>query len=388
MDGHYQVIFKIQKIVKKVLIIQQIIPEYRKEFFNILKIELAKNEIELSLIYANKSESNKSNGKYYELKWGKLVVNKTFKFFKLNLCWQPVVKYLEDKDLIIVEAANKLILNYFIMVARFFWRNKLGFWGHGRNLQSHSNSWSNKFSLLFLKKCDWWFGYTNGVKEFLIKNNYPPNKITVVQNAIDTLNLREQIAEVKENEIEELKIQLGITGSKIAIFCGGMYAEKRIDFILETCYIIKKEIPEFEMIFIGSGIESGIVQKASESKNWIHYVGTKTGKERIKYFKIASIQLMPGLVGLGILDSFALETPLITTKHEFHSPEIEYLENEKNGVITENTLELYSQTVIKVLKSDRYLDLVNGCIKSANQYTVQKMVENFKSGILQCLEQT
>ena len=371
--------------MKKVLIIQQIIPEYRKDFFNLLKIELAKNEIELSLIYGNKSDSNKSNGNYYELNWGKLVVNRTFNFYKINLCWQPVIKYLKDKDLIIVESANKLIFNYFIMVARFFWGNKLGFWGHGRNLQSRSGSWSNKFSLLFLKKCDWWFGYTNGVKDFLIKNNYPSDKITVVQNAIDTLSLQKQLSEVNDNEIKVLKEQLGIIGSNVAIFCGGMYAEKRISFILETCYIIKKEIPEFEMIFIGSGKESEIVKEASESNGWIHYLGPKTGTERIKYFKIASIQLMPGLVGLGILDSFALETPIITTNYEFHSPEIEYLENGKNGVMTENILEIYSQTVIQILNDDKYLDLINGCKISAQKYTIQKMVENFTNGILQCI---
>jgi glycosyltransferase involved in cell wall biosynthesis len=164
-----------------------------------------------------------------------------------------------------------------------------------------------------------------------------------------------------------------------------MYPEKRLDFILEICQRVKIEIPEFNMIFIGSGIESDKVLEASNKNYWIHYVGPKFGKDRVKYFKISSIQIMPGLVGLGILDSFALETPIITTEYPFHSPEIEYLENGINGFITKDNLDDYSQTVIDTLKTKKYIDLIKGCKLSAEIYTVETMVENFKNGVLSCL---
>ena len=373
--------------MKKVLIIQQVIPEYRIEFFNKLRIELANENIELTLVYGSKSSSFKSGNNFCKINWGELVQNKYFKIGRIELCWQPVIKYLKGKDLVIVEQANKLILNYFIMIAKKFLNNKLGLWGHGRDLHMKSNSLSNKFGFLFLRKCDWWFGYTNGVKDFLIKKNFPSYKITVVQNAIDTLSLKRQLAESSVNDIRELKKQLGIINGKVAIFCGGMYPEKRIDFILESCFLIKKEIPDFQMIFIGSGGESDKVQNASNLNSWIHYVGTKNGQARINYFKIASIQLMPGAVGLGILDSFVLETPIITTITDTHGPEIEYLENEKNGIITKNSLQEYSRTVIEILEKDKYVALIDGCKESANQYTVEKMVGNFKEGIIACLKQ-
>jgi L-malate glycosyltransferase len=35
--------------------------------------------------------------------------------------------------------------------------------------------------------------------------------------------------------------------------------------------------------------------------------------------------LMPGLVGLAVLDAFADGIPRVTTVIEYHSPEIEYL---------------------------------------------------------------
>jgi L-malate glycosyltransferase len=369
---------------KKVLIIQQILPEYRVAFFALLKTELEKCSISLELIYGDGNLDSDTNNDP-ALPWAMRIANRSIGIGKLKLNWQPLIKYLGDKDLIIVEKANKLLLNYYIIVARKFWKNRLGFWGHGRNLQADAQSPGNRINRLFLKKCDWWWAYTNSVKDFLVQHRYPPSRITVVQNSIDTHALRMQLAEVNESEINSLKKQLGITSIHTAIFCGRMYTEKRLNFILETCYLVKSKIPEFHMIFIGSGPDSELVKKASASFNWIHYQGAMTGRERVKYFKLASVQLMPGIVGLGILDSFALETPIITTNHSQHSPEIEYLENNINGIITKNTLEDYSETVTDTLKTNKYLNLVEGCIHSAKEYTIERMVENFKTGIISCL---
>ncbi len=371
--------------MKKVLIIQQVLPHYRIEFFNLLRVELAKENIELNLIYGKSSTTYKSGPEFNVLEWGKVVKNKIIKIGKGQLCWQPLTQYVKGQDMIIVEKSNKLLLNYFLIAARKFWKFKLGFWGHGRNLQEKSNSWSNKFALLFLKQCDWWFAYTNSVKEYLIKNKYPANKITIVQNAIDTKSLQERYFEITDEEIHAMKNHLGIQGEHVAIFCGGMYANKRLDFLLETCYRIKKAIPDFHMIFVGAGEDAYKIEKAAGDNHWMHYVGAKKGLDRVIYFKISSIQLMPGLVGLGILDSFALQTPIITTNYEYHSPEVEYLVNGQNGVVTENTLEEYSQTIIEILKNNKYFDLIDGCKISAQKYTIEKMVSNFKSGILQCL---
>lgn len=374
--------------MKKVLIIQQIIPEYRIAFFSQLRTELAKEDIELNVIYSNKSNSYKSGSRFYELDWGRLIVNKTIKIGRIELCWQPLTKYLKGNDLVIVEKSNKLLLNYYLIAGRKFLKIKLGFWGHGRNIQADPDSIANKFAYVTLRMCDWWWAYTNSVRDFLVSKKFPLNKITVVQNAIDTVNLNNQIAEVTDRELLEVKNALGIKGQKITIFCGGMYPDKRIDFILEACSGIKKSIPDFEIIFIGAGVDAHKVADAAEKHSWIHYVGTQNGKDRIKYFKIASVQLMPGLVGLGILDSFALQTPIITTNFAYHSPEVEYLENGKNGIITENNLDAYTKGVVNILKSDKYLDLLPGCIQSAQEYTIEKMVDNFKNGIISCLDQT
>lgn len=371
--------------MKHVLILYKFLPQYRLEFFEQLKIALKKEDVELDLIYGKLKNSDSLKKDEVDIEWAKYIPNIRFSIGSTELIWQPCLRELKGKDLVIVEQANKLLLNYFLIFARHFSGFRFANWGHGRNMQDDPDSTRNKFKYKYIRLCDWWFAYTNGVRDFLVSQGYPGNKVTVVQNAIETVNLRKFYAAIPGDELVKLREELGITGANVGIYCGGMYKEKRLDFMLEVCYRVKEKIPDFHMIFIGSGVEAFKAEEAARSNSWIHYVGSKFGNERVKYFKLASIQLMPGLVGLGILDSFALETPIFTTEFPFHSPEIEYLENNVNGVMTKDDLEEYSNTIAEVLQSGRYLELIEGCRKSASVYTVENMVENFKNGILACL---
>jgi glycosyltransferase involved in cell wall biosynthesis len=138
------------------------------------------------------------------------------------------------------------------------------------------------------------------------------------------------------------------------------------------------------MIFIGSGIEAGKVRRATEGNPWIHFVGPKLGLERVPYFAISQVFLMPGLVGLAVLDCFALGVPLVTCRHSQHSPEIEYLEPGVNGIVVEKSDDpaSYADAVVSIL-SDKELHarLVQGCQESQKKYSLEEMVRRFVEGI-------
>ena len=96
---------------------------------------------------------------------------------------------------------------------------------------------------------------------------------------------------------------------------------------------------------------------------------------------------MPGLVGLGILDSFALGVPLITTDIPVHSPEIDYLENEINGIMTKHDVVEYANAVVHLLSDqDKYQSIKSSALLSSEEYTIENMVNNFYNGILAALE--
>lgn len=78
---------------------------------------------------------------------------------------------------------------------------------------------------------------------------------------------------------------------------------------------------------------------------------------------------------------------MVTTTYPFHSPEIEYLENGKNGIITENDVTAYSNAIIDLMvSSSKYKDMVEYCKVCAQRYTLDVMVNNFKNGILHSLQ--
>lgn len=374
-------------VVKNILFIAGSIPHYRIKFFEMLKKELTKHDIELEIVTG---EKNKEDQKIPEssLDWIKRIPARSIKLGNIDFVLQPGIKYLKNKDLIVVGLENKFIINYYLMFIRHYSGFRLAFWGHGRNMQLGINNLKNRFKYFFLKQCDWWFGYTTGTKEFLVSHGFPEAKITVCQNAIDTRCLRKFYNEIKEEDLNILRTKFNINSDSTGIFCGEMDKGKNISFIIDACKKIKKQIPDFNMIFVGSGNDSQKVLDISQYYKWIHYVGPSFGKDLVKYFKLASVQLMPYYVGLGVLDSFAMETPLITTSNPFHGPEIEYLINDFNGRITNDDLESYSQGVVDTIKNGKYLEYKKGCIVSAEKYTIENMVNNFKNGILTCLNET
>lgn len=372
--------------MKHVLIIYKFLPHYRVDFYRLLKDSLLEHDITLHVVHGRSNKQDALKNDEVAIEWAQYIPNRRYAIRKKEMLWQPCLRQLRGKDLVIVQPESKLLLNYYLMLTRHFFSYKLAFWGHVYNMQERTDTWGNKLKFLLLHNCHWWFGYTVGAKKMLIKRGYPEHKITAVQNAIDTLLLRESYARIDHSEVTRLKNKLGITGCNVGVFCGGMYPNKDIDFILESCFRIKKEIPDFHMLFIGAGIESDKVKKAAADAAWIHYLGPRFGVDRIIYFKLSSVQLMPGLVGLCILDSFALETPIITTEHPFHSPEIEYLENGTNGLMTKYDVTEYAGAVIEILKTGKYHELVEAGRSAAEKYTVQNMVGHFKSGILSCLQ--
>ncbi len=211
---------------------------------------------------------------------------------------------------------------------------------------------------------------------------FPSEKITVVQNAIDTKRLASQVETARRmDEVSRCPHR--------CLFVGGMYPEKRLDFLLEGAQLIRDAVPDFELALIGAGPDQGIAERAASDYEWIRYLGPLFDDDLAKEYASARLVLMPGLVGLGVLDSFAAGVPMVTTAVPFHSPEIEYLVDGVNGVIVEDwdSVEAYAGAVTELLLDDRRREqLAHGCRESAKRYTVEEMVRRFADGVLLALD--
>ena len=374
------------QIKKKVLIAYKFMPQYRIDFFNLLKKNLEIQGIDLEVVYGKSINTNRNDEK--SLHWAIYRKNKVIRFFGKTFYWQPIFDLIKQKDLVIVEQANSLIINYYIQLIRNFKIIKLGFWGHGRNRQGRDKTFSNYFKKIIITKCDYWFAYSISVKEYLLQNNFPSQKISVVNNTFDIVKLNKQLHSISESEKLDLRNDLLINETDlVAIYCGALYKEKRLDFLLETADLIKQICADFKLIIIGDGDYQKVVSQFAKKRDWVSYMGPQFEKDKALCFSISNIFLMPGAVGLAANDSFALETPMVLCDLDIHGPEVDYLINNQNAVFCANNTFDYAVNVVKLLQNEKeLLKLKSGCIESISEFTLEKMVDKFTEGIIKCLD--
>jgi glycosyltransferase involved in cell wall biosynthesis len=370
---------------KTVTVIYRFLPQYRLDFFNRLRKALADRNVILRLIYGKSSPAPR--GDEVDLAWGTRIINRKFRIAGRELLWQPLPSDVYDSDLIILMAESKILSNYMMLAKALFGKNKLAFWGHGVDFQAERNSIGNRLKRLYSTRVKWWFAYTEGVKQIVAGMGFPADRISVLNNAIDTQSLVREAQRIQPEALQALRNKLHIGQGPVGLYCGGMYREKRLDFLFQACDSVKQQLSGFQVIFVGSGEQAALVKEFCALRDWAHYVGPQFGLARVPYFMISDVFLMPGLVGLAVLDCFALQVPLATTSFPYHSPELAYLINGHNAVITSNTPDDFKAGVVQILSSPELrTHLKEGCRTAANIYTLENMVDAFVHGVEQALE--
>jgi glycosyltransferase involved in cell wall biosynthesis len=376
----------------RVVIFYKSIPQYRGRFFELLRERLAADAVEFDLIYGEPSREDAAKGDSIDLDCATRLHTRSLRLGHRELLWQEGMSRVRRGDLVIVEQASKLLLNYVLFTANEAGFIRLAFWGHGRTTRVRPLTLLGERAKDFMsRRVHWWFAYNERSAGYILDLGYPNNRVTRVQNAIDTRSLSAAAAAVSKQQLSDLRTRLGLKGDNVCIFVGGMYTDKRLPFLIAACEVARQMLPDFEMIFVGGGPERAVVSAAAKRNPWMRYVGPKFVADLAPYMLIAKLALMPGLVGLGVLDSFALRVPLVTTDVSYHSPEIEYLQNGENGLILAEAADPahYARTVVATLNNPALLEhLRQGCADSAALYTVEAMADNFVAGVKAALGTT
>ena len=363
-----------------VTIIQENIPAYRVPFFKTLHHFLSLRGIQLRIIYSLGDEAN-----WMGIQWVRRKPIRSIGPFR----WQRVSRETLRSDLVIAPQEVKYLTHPWIMLWFFWFRHRFAFWGHGKNFQAaNPHSLAEKWKRYLSCRADWWFVY-NMLSARVVKGfGLPQDRITVVGNSVDTRSVLQFTSHVSSSQKRALRKNLGISGSSVAIFSGRFYHHKRIPFLLEACRLVRATIPDFELLILGSGPEIHTVREAAACHPWIHYWGPLYDRRAALCWSLAKLSLMPGLVGLGVVDSFAYGVPMITTNYPFHSPEIDYLQHRHNGWIVANWTDPaeYAKVIVRLLKQDAQRQtLVRGCRASLPYFSTEKMAARFARGILRCL---
>ncbi len=364
--------------------------QYRVPFFTRIHEVLRSEGISLRVAYSDPPSTELSKCDHADLPTEFGLKIKGHWVARNRLLYQPLLTEVSDSDLVVVEQANKHILNLILRAKAAFRLRKplVAFWGHGKNRQSSTSSFSERVKRSSVSWVDWWFAYTKSVSRYLVATGFPAERITTVCNSVDTTDLQRQLRHINWNEVLLMRKALAIPEhAPVGLFCGALYPQRQLDLLLDSAARVRKSISSFHLLIVGGGPEAEKAKAAERAHNWIHYLGPLFGGEKALCFRMSDIFLMPGLVGLAILDSFAGALPFFTTASSAHGPEIDYLDDGVNGFMVEPNARVYADTVIRVLHDPALLQsLKDGAARSANAYTIENMAENFRSGICSCLQ--
>jgi len=333
---------------KIVSIVQRIVPHYRISFFEALHEELSYSNIELNLVYGLHALGCVPEGVQLKHDW--------------------------------CEQANRLLSSHLILFNRRLAKRKIAFWGHGRNYQSSTKTLSEALKRKLTNKVDYWFAYTQSSVETISSSGFPKDKICLVNNTISTQEFGATL-DLDHAPIDDNKIS-----KDLGIFCGGLDQKKRIQTVFSVCDKLREKLPNFTMTFIGHGPYTENVIEYCKDRVWAQYEGFLTGIDKARRLHQAGLFIMPGTIGLVAIDSFNSKTPIATMRHDHHSPEFDYLINNQNALVTPDDEEEYIERIVAYFDDEHFQEkLRNGCEASARTLTMENMVKNFKSGIVDCL---
>jgi glycosyltransferase involved in cell wall biosynthesis len=358
-------------------------PAFRVPFYERLRELLADRGVALRLIFA---PNQRNTFLKRELTWAEPVAMKWLG----PIAWQPVLGHCIGESLIIIQQEMKYAANPVLQAWSKIGGPRIAYWGHGRNFQKPPETGAMAAIKRFLsKQVDWWFAYNDLSARVVASYGFPADRITSVGNAVDTTGMKARLCGLEPDEIRQAREAHGISSENIAIYTGGLYPNKRIDFLLEAARRIRARVPDFELIVIGDGPERLKITEAARAETWIHDLGSKNDHDKVPFWAMAKLLLMPGLVGLVVVDSFALGVPLVTTDFPFHSPEIDYLKDGENGCMVKcgEDAAAYAEAVARLLCDPERLERLRaGAISSAAEHTIENMAKNFADGVMRCLK--
>lgn len=373
----------------RVLVIQRRMTEYRVPLFERMRDQLGANGIRLDVAYGRADNAETERNDEGVLPWAHRVVGNSFHLGVARLIYQNIsADLLRQQNLVVIPHEASMLLNYRLLARRLSGcETNYAFWGHGRNLKVTGRRWLSeaikKRSSTFV---DWWFAYTSLSVQGILREGFPENRITCLNNSVDTKQLVEWRTGIGVAEQQALRRTLGLNGTHVGIFLGSLSIEKRLPFLFEAADKIHEKLPAFELLILGDGPARSSVIKELATRPWCKWLGAKHGREKVLYLSLGHVLLNPGMVGLGILDAFAMRLPLVTTDCGIHSPEIAYLHSGVNGLMVSNDAHEFAIEVTHVLlDTARRNTIADAASQDLKFYSLEKMCDNFCDGIASAL---
>jgi len=347
----------------KFFLLQTVAPDYRKKLFDTIKNNLGDNFILAAgeeyfehTVKTDKSVSYRKNIKNCFLFNRKVL-------FQIGM-WPDAL----GSDIVIMEMNPRILSNWIILLVRKFTRKKTVLWGHAWP-RGGKDSRSDILRHGMRVMASTIITYTKTQAEEL-REKIPNKYIVHAPNSLYYTH--------------EMRVGKNTNPTNI-IYVGRLTKKKKTVLLVEAFAQIHDKLPkDANLIIVGDGEERKNLRKIIKMykiENKIKLLGHIGDYNKLeKLYEDALFSVSPGYVGLSITQSFGFGVPMLISRNENHSPEIEAAEQGENSIffqtdnihdLTRKILNFYNEKKIWIKKRKSI------CENCKNNYSIEAMAKTF-----------
>lgn len=364
-----------------VLIVQPYVPAYRVPLFEALRQHGAARGIEVAVVAGEPPDTQARRGDSVTLEWATRVRSWSSPIPALPLRIKALSPGLvRNADLVVGELSAGAAENWPLALGR-----RMCLWGHGYRAVGGYSRVDDVLETVLLRRTRHFFAYTERGRDSAVARGVPEDRITVLWNTVDTAEIIDARARIGQDEIDSFRRRHDLADGPALAFIGGLDAAKRIDFLLRATLALRTRIPDLRLLIAGDGVARAEVVQFVRENPWARWLGRVDSHGKALLGATCALLLNPGRVGLIAVDSFALGTPIATTRWHHHAPEFDYL-NDRNAVITDDALAPYVEGIDRVLGDpDCLATLRRACTAAVENFSIDAMAHRYLDGIERAL---
>ena len=240
--------------------------------------------------------------------------------------------------------------------------------------KSISQKLITRTTLNYTNKCDVVIAPSISIKKLLIDHevNVP---IEIIPSGI---NINEFIK--SKGKKDDLRERYGINPEDVVLITTSRITEeKNIQFLIKSFLLIKKSCKNSKFIIIGDGAAKKTLEKLTiklDVYKDVFFTGHIKKEDVIRLFQASDIFIFSSLTetqGIVVIEAIISGLPVVAIK----SNGIEdIVQNDKNGILTENSVDEFSRSVLKIINDKELRDkLSNKANVYSKNYSIELWVE-------------
>jgi glycosyltransferase involved in cell wall biosynthesis len=372
----------------KIALIHNIVAPYRVPFFE----KLSKYpKIDLFVYYCAKTQKDR----LWDIKEGKEYLYKilpglhldTSKYFPIALHFNPsiIIEIIRGNyNVIIIDECTDPTTQLAFLISKLL-RKKIILWSEAtEKAQRFLGKVILPLRKFIAKRVDAIVVPGTETKRLYLKLGVNEEKIFIAPNIVDNEYYINNCKKYRRQK-RKIKKKFGLENKKVILYVGQLVERKGIAYLIRAYKKLKKEEMNIGLVIVGDGPQKQELKEKSKNIKDIYFVGWVSEEDKLKYYSIADLFVLPTLQdvwGLVINEAMACSLPIIATNAAGCA--VDLIKSRENGFIVKeaniNQLYLAMKEILSNKKLNKKMSATSlRIIKS--KYSIKNMVGGFVSAI-------